>query len=48
MASGVVVRSGLRLAFTLKEDRFEAKLPLVKRAPVGSNSEYFNLIGIYS
>jgi hypothetical protein len=25
------------LAFTLKEDKFDAKLPLTKRAPVAAN-----------
>ncbi len=40
--AGVVVGSGLFLAFTLKEDKFgvDAKLPLIQRAPVTSNSEY--------
>jgi hypothetical protein len=39
--AGVVVGSGLLLAFTLKEDKFDAKRPLTKRAPVTSNSEYY-------
>ncbi len=39
--AGVVVGSGLLLAFTLKEDKFDAKLPLTKWAPVTSNSEYY-------
>ncbi len=38
---GVVVGSGFLLAFTLKEDNFDAKLPLIKRAPATSNSEYY-------
>ena len=41
VVAGVVVGSGLLLAFTLKEDKFDAKLPLTKRAPVTSNSEYY-------
>ncbi len=28
------------MAFTLKEDKFDAKLPLTKRTPVTSNQEY--------
>ncbi len=34
----VVVGSGLLLAFTLNEDKFDAKLPLTKRAFVTANS----------
>jgi hypothetical protein len=37
----VVVGSDLLLAFTLKEIKCDAKLPLIKRAPVTSNSEYY-------
>ncbi len=37
----VVVGSGLHLAFTLKEDKFDVKLPLIKRAPVVSDHEYY-------
>ena len=40
VTSGVVVGSGLLLAFQLKEDRFDVKFPLVKRAP--DNGEVFN------
>jgi len=40
VTSGVVVGSGLLLAFQLKEDRFDVKFPLVKRAP--NNGEVFN------
>ncbi len=36
--AGVVVGSGLLLAFTLKEDKFDAKFPLTKRAPASSPS----------
>ena len=44
VVAGVVVGSGLLLAFTLKEDRFDVKLPLVKRAPVTSDHEYYNQV----
>jgi hypothetical protein len=40
VTADVVVGSGLLLAFTLKEDRYEEKTPLYKRAP--SNGECFN------
>ncbi len=39
--AGVAVGSGLLLAFTLKEDKFDAKLPLIKRPPDTSKQEYF-------
>jgi hypothetical protein len=41
VVAGIVVNSGLLLAFTLKEDNFDAKLPLTKRVPVTSNSEHY-------
>ncbi len=41
VVAGVVVGYGLLLAFTLKEDKFDAKLPLTKRAPVTANHEYY-------
>ena len=34
VTSGIVVGTGLLLAFSLKEDRFEVKAPLVKRTPI--------------
>ncbi len=39
--AGVAVGSGLLLAFTLKEDKFDAKLPLMKRPPNTSKQEYY-------
>jgi hypothetical protein len=39
--AGVAVGSGLLLAFTLKEDKFDAKLPLIKRPPDTSKQEYY-------
>jgi hypothetical protein len=39
--AGVAVGSGLLLAFTLKEDKFGAKLPLLKRPPDTSKQEYY-------
>ena len=42
VTSGIVVGTGLLLAFSLKEDRFEVKAPLVKRTPI--SGEYFNQI----
>ena len=41
VTAGVVVGAGLLLAFTLKQDRFDVKLPLSLRAPVTTNNEYF-------
>ena len=35
---------GLLLAFTLKEDKFDVKFPLIKRAPVTSDHEYYNQV----
>ena len=42
VVSGVVVGTGLLLAFSLKEDRFDVKAPLYKRTPI--SGEYFNQI----
>ncbi len=39
VSAGVIVGAGLLLAFQLKEDRFDVKLPLIKRSPV--SGEYF-------
>ena len=39
---GIVIGSGLLLALNLKEDHFDVKPPLYKRAPVILNGEYFN------
>ena len=39
VSAGIVVGAGLLLAFQLKEDRFDVKLPLIKRSPV--SGEYF-------
>ena len=44
VTSGVVVGTGLLLAFTLKEDRLDVKAPLSKRAPIAGSGEYFNQI----
>ena len=44
VTAGVVVGTGLLLAFTLKEDRLDVKAPLSKRAPVAGSGEYFNQI----
>jgi len=41
VVAGVAVGSGLLLAFTLKEDKFDAKLPLIKRPPDTSKQEYY-------
>ncbi len=41
VVAGAVVGTCLLLAFTLKEDKFDAKLPITKQAPVTSNSEYY-------
>jgi hypothetical protein len=41
VVAGVVVGSGLLLAFTLKEDKFDAKFPLTNRGPVTANHEYY-------
>ena len=41
VVAGVAVGSGLLLAFTLKEDKFDEKLPLKKRPPVITNQEYY-------
>ncbi len=40
VVAGLAVGSGLLLAFSLKEDKFDAKLPSIKRPPVTSNHEY--------
>ena len=42
VTSGIVVGTGLLLAFSLKEDRFDVKEPLYKRTPI--SGEYFNQI----
>ena len=44
VTAGVVVGTGLLLAFTLKEDRLDVKAPLSKRAPIAGSGEYFNQI----
>jgi hypothetical protein len=41
VVAGVAVGSGILLAFALKEDKFDAKLPLIKRPPVITNQEYY-------
>ncbi len=41
VTNGVVSTAGLILAFDLKQDRFDVKLPLSLRTPVSANSEYF-------
>ncbi len=41
VVAGVAVGSGLLLAFTLKEDKFDAKFPLIKRSPDTSKQEYY-------
>jgi hypothetical protein len=41
VTNGVVSTAGLILAFDLKQDRFDVKLPLSLRNPVTANSEYF-------
>jgi hypothetical protein len=46
VVAGVVIGSGLLLVFTLKEDKFDVKLPLTKRAPVTSNSEYYTQLAL--
>jgi hypothetical protein len=41
VTNDVVSTAGLILAFDLKQDRFDVKLPLSLRTPVSANSEYF-------
>ncbi len=40
VTNGVVSTAGLILAFDLKQDRFDVKLPLSLRTPVTANIEY--------
>jgi hypothetical protein len=40
VVADVAVGSRLLLAFTLKKDKFNANLPLIKRPPVNSKQEY--------
>jgi hypothetical protein len=42
VTNGVVTTAGLILAFDLKQDRFDVKLPLSLQAPISANNEYLN------